>query len=189
LSQAEWLGGAFEALCEGGIEALRVEPLAAGLGVTKGSFYHHFENRRSLHLAMLDEWERRGTGEIIDEIDEPPRDAVERLQALARRIFASSGRADDIEVAIRAWAVVDDVAAAAVDRVDARRVDYVAALVKECGFAGPLAKRRARLLYRVLIGEFTWRSSGGPAMSEREIDELVALVVADPVGSAVDQAL
>lgn len=183
LSQAEWLKGAFEALCEGGIDALRVEPLAAGLGVTKGSFYHHFANRRSLHLAMLDEWERRGTGEIIDEVDEPARNAAERLHALARRTFASAGRADEIEVAIRAWAVVDEAAAAAVDRVDARRVDYVAALVRECGFATPLARRRARMLYRVLIGEFTWRSSGGPAMSNREIDELVELVVSDPAGS------
>jgi hypothetical protein len=32
----------------------------------------------------------------------------------------------------------------------------------------------------VLIGEFTWRSSGGPAMSKREIDELVDALVADP---------
>ncbi|MGI9615687.1 MAG: TetR/AcrR family transcriptional regulator [Acidimicrobiales bacterium] len=180
LSQAEWLEGAFEALCEGGIDALRVEPLASRLGVTKGSFYHHFENRRSLHLAMLDEWERLGTAEIIDEVDEPPRDTVERLHALAGRIFASPRRVDDIEVAIRAWAIVDEVAAASVDRVDVRRVDYVAALLRECGFAGPLAKRRARMLYRVLIGEFTWRSSGGPAMSDREIDELVVLVMSDP---------
>jgi len=177
VSQAEWLSGAFVALCDGGIDSLRIEPLAARLGVTKGSFYHHFESRRALHLAMLDEWERLGTNQIIDEVEEPPGGAAERLRMLARRTFAADGQADDIEVGIRSWAVTDDVASAAVERVDARRLDYVAALLRETGLSAPLARRRARLLYRALIGEFTWRSAGGPPISNREIDELVALVV------------
>lgn len=179
-SREAWIAGAFDALRDGGIEALRVEPLAARLGVTKGSFYHHFDNRRALYLAMLEEWERSGTSDIIDEVGRSSGEPVEALRRLAHNTLAVNPGVDEIELGIRAWAVTDDVVAAAAERVDARRLDYVASLLRAIGLPSPLARRRARLLYRVLIGEFTWRSSGGPAMSKREIDELVDALVADP---------
>jgi len=40
-----------------------------------------------------------------------------------------------------------------------------------------LARRRAQLLYRVLIGEFVWRSSGGPRVTRAEIDDTVDLLL------------
>ena len=46
----------FDALAEGGIDAVRVEPLAKALGITKGSFYWHFADRRALIDAMLSQW-------------------------------------------------------------------------------------------------------------------------------------
>src|SRR5215470_15475319 len=51
-----WIAAAFEALAEGGIDAVRVEPLAKALGITKGSFYWHFADRRALIDAMLGSW-------------------------------------------------------------------------------------------------------------------------------------
>ena len=39
-----------------GIEAVRVEPLAIHLGVTKGSFYLHFKDCAELHVAMFEQW-------------------------------------------------------------------------------------------------------------------------------------
>ena len=49
-SQPGGLGAraAFRALARGGVEAIAVEPIAAELGTTKGSFYWHFKNRDSL---------------------------------------------------------------------------------------------------------------------------------------------
>ena len=176
-TREEWITAAFGALCEGGIEALRVEPLAARLGVTKGSFYHHFENRRALHLALLAEWERLGTDRIIDEVSDAADGPEDRLRDLAHRTLTPQPGADEIEVGIRAWAVSDDVAAAATERVDDRRLDYVAALLRAIGLSNAAARRRASLLYRVLIGEFTWRTSGGPAMTRRDIDDLVDLLI------------
>ncbi len=49
-----WIAAAFDALAEGGIDAVRVEPLATALGITKGSFYWHFADRRALLDAMLE---------------------------------------------------------------------------------------------------------------------------------------
>ncbi len=178
LSQAAWVAAGFVALAEGGVEALRVEPLAERLGVTKGSFYHHFANRRALHEAMLDAWEHRGTTEIIDDIDAAAATPAERLRHLAHRTMRSEPTNDAIENAIRAWAATDDVASAAISRVDERRLEYTATLLRSTGMSPARARRRARLLYRILIGEFVWRSSGGPTATRADIDDAVDLILA-----------
>jgi AcrR family transcriptional regulator len=175
LSRTDWIVGAFDALCEGGIEALRVEPLAKRLGVTKGSFYHHFQNRRALHMAILGEWERLGTSLIIEDVSHGD-DPVEQIHALAIRTLRADPVTDAIETNIRAWAATDEEVSAAVGRVDERRLEFAASLLRQSGLPAPLAERRARLIYRVLIGEFMWRSAGGPTTTRRELDELVELV-------------
>lgn len=44
-------------LAERGLEGLAIEPLARRLGVTKGSFYWHFSDRKALLKAALTTWE------------------------------------------------------------------------------------------------------------------------------------
>jgi len=176
LSREEWIEAAFDEMCTGGIDALRVEPLASRLGVTKGSFYWHFENRRALHLALLETWEHLGTSAIIDTVEAQSDDPVEQLRALVKVVFAPDDTADKIETAIRSWAQLEPLAAEAAARVDERRLDFVAALLRSAGVPAPLARRRSRLMYRTLIGEFLWRSSGGPASTTRELDEIVELL-------------
>ena len=56
LDAEAWIAAAFDALAEGGIDAVRVEPLAKALDITKGSFYWHFADRRALLDAMLGAW-------------------------------------------------------------------------------------------------------------------------------------
>lgn len=175
LSQSQWVAGAFDLLCEGGIDALRVEPLATRLGVTKGSFYHHFDNRRSLHLAMLEAWEEHGTSQIIDHVEAAETDPGKRLRELAHQTFAHHGDADPIETAIRSWAALDDEVAAAVTRVDERRISFVLELAIETGMDPAVAERRTGLFYRSLLGEFFWRQTNGTAITHAEIEELIEL--------------
>lgn len=174
----QWIFGAFQALCDGGIDALRIEPLARQLGITKGSFYHHFADRRALHLAVLETWEQLGTSAIIDAVEGDAEDPASRFRALIDLVFRSDPTNDAIESAIRGWASTDPVAAAATKRVDERRIGYVADQLVDLGIPRRLATRRARLLYRALIGEFIWRSSGGPASTKKELDELAELLLA-----------
>lgn len=53
LGRYDWLTARLQVLAESGIEAVRVEPLAKLMNVTKGSFYWHFRNREDLLEAML----------------------------------------------------------------------------------------------------------------------------------------
>lgn len=65
LTRNDWLKAALS-LCGAGIDNLKVAPLAEHLGVTTGSFYWHFKNRRVLLQALLDYWERETTDIAIE---------------------------------------------------------------------------------------------------------------------------
>ena len=176
-SQQDWVNGAVMALGNGGIDAVRIEPLAKALGVSKGSFYHHFANRRALLLALLDQWEQLGTSAIIEETEGASDDPAVRLGALVRISCTPDPLGDAIETSIRAWASSDDIARQAVARVDHRRLDYVTTLLCSTGMKRPVAKRRAAMFYRIIIGDTTWRTAGGPAHTKRELEELTALLL------------
>ena len=68
LGADDWIDAAMAVLAEDGVAAVAVEPLAARLGATKGSFYHHFPNRDALIAAALERWERRDTTDVRERL-------------------------------------------------------------------------------------------------------------------------
>lgn len=176
-SQQDWIDGAISALANGGVDAVKVEPLAKDLQVSKGSFYHHFANRRALLLALLEQWEQLGTSAIIDTVEALADDPAGRLAALVRVSCTPDELGDAVESSIRAWAATDAIAREAVARVDQRRLDYVTDLLVATGMPRPKAKRRAAMFYRVIIGDTAWRLAGGPAHSDVEFDELTERIL------------
>ena len=52
--RSSWIDEGLRALAAGGPDAVRIESLARALGVTKGGFYWHFDDRRALLAEMLD---------------------------------------------------------------------------------------------------------------------------------------
>ena len=124
-----WIDEGLRALATGGPEAVRIEPLARALGVTKGGFYWHFDDRRALLDEMLDTWERVMIDEAIERVESEGRDARARL----RRLFAlasSSGIREllRVDLAIRDWSRRDKTVATRLRRVDNRRMDYMRSL-------------------------------------------------------------
>ena len=59
LSRNSWLEVALELLQNDGINAVTVDALAIQLGITRGSFYHHFKDRNDLSKEMLDYWKEK----------------------------------------------------------------------------------------------------------------------------------
>ena len=82
LNVDSWISAAMLVLSKKGIESVRVEPLAKMLGVTKGSFYWHFNDRRALLDAMLQSWRQRATLAIIERMERGKPDPADRLRAL-----------------------------------------------------------------------------------------------------------
>ena len=153
LDAAAWVEAAFDALAEGGIDAVRVDPLAKRLGVTRGSFYWHFKDRDALHQAMLRAWRERASYMVFTRVERTKESAGARLQRLLALPYSSprSARAAAIELAIRLWARRDKSAAKAVRHIDRTRLDYFENLLKEHG--APDARSRAYLFYAALMAE------------------------------------
>lgn len=124
-----WIGEGLRALGIGGPDAVRVEKLAQSLGVTKGGFYWHFDDRNALLEEMLDTWGRLVIDEAITRVEAGGGDARGKL----RRLFAlaeSVGDVWNIELAIRDWGRRDGDVAARLRRIDNRRMDYLRQLFR-----------------------------------------------------------
>jgi AcrR family transcriptional regulator len=176
LGAEAWVAEAWRALSELGVEGVRVEPLAARLGVTKGSFYWHFEDRAALLSALLDDWEQRATAAVIREVDARCESPRERLFALIRMTTASP-EAPDAEHAVRAWGAHDTSVRKRLHRVDARREAYVAQLLVAVGVDEARAQMRARALYLALIGEYARVAHGGAATERATWEELMRKLI------------
>ncbi|QNS08247.1 TetR/AcrR family transcriptional regulator [Streptomyces xanthii] len=149
LTAQDWADAALSAIGEGGIAAVAVEPLAARLGTTKGSFYWHFANRAALIEAALDRWEQLNTEGTISEVEAEP-DPRQRIRLLFSEAITSA-TTNPLEVALLATATQPQVAAA-LRRVTERRVDYLARLFGDLGFPEPEARRRGLLAYTAYLG-------------------------------------
>ena len=169
--RAQWVSAGLEALRKGGVAAVRVERLAGDVGVTKGSFYHHFRDRGALLEALLDYWSREMTDAEFARLETLRGGLAQRLLALAEDVLEKGmGRYDP---AIRAWARHDRKVAAAVAQVDRRRVKALAGFFEEGGFSTAEARIRARTFYTFLLGEPQVRA---PARESGELEKMVRIL-------------
>lgn len=114
MSRERWIDEGLRVLAEEGPSGVRIDRIAARVGLSKGSFFHHFANATAYHAALLDAWRTR----TLDRIGDAP--AISDLAALASRV-------DEVldvplERSIRAWASHDEAAAMALEHVDRARL-------------------------------------------------------------------
>ncbi|MBD6619589.1 TetR/AcrR family transcriptional regulator [Komarekiella sp. 'clone 1'] len=160
LGRQDWIETGLAVLAESGVEAVRVEPLAKRMNVTKGSFYWHFKDRSDLLDAILAKWIEIDTNGIIERVNQIDADPKTKLLRLFELAIADDGLipglADgSLENAIRAWATNDPKVAKLIAQVDQQRLNYTKELFLEIGFPEVEALARARLAYYSLVGEFT----------------------------------
>jgi AcrR family transcriptional regulator len=186
LSASDWVQAAMDAIVEGGVGAVAVEPLAARLGTTKGSFYHHFENRDALIVAALEEWERSQTEAVIARVALIP-DPAERMRAVMAAALAD--RAGGVRDAALVASATHPLVKPVVARVTKRRMSYMTDIYVEHGFPRGQARRRVLLLYSSYLGLFDYIRVGlGADLSDAEFrayaEELLTALVPASVGSA-----
>lgn len=169
-----WIDAALETLADAGVEAVRVEPLAKALDVTKGSFYWHFADRRALLDALLAQWSTGRIAAIREQVagEGDARGMLLRLADLYTRHANVKGLA--IELAIRAYARSDDGAAKAVRAVDTERLTHVTRLFGGLGWGLEEAQARAVLFYSYLFGQSLLDAEiATPALAQIAIDALL----------------
>lgn len=143
LTRQDWIDAAIELLTEAGVGAVSVERLGTKLGVTRGSFYHHFADREDLLRAMLNYWAQRWSYAVREQIAGLGLDPSTTLFALMKAI--RNNRAADYDAPFRAWALHDPLARAVVEQVDQARLRFILSQFEALGFTGLDAENRARL--------------------------------------------
>src|SRR3954451_7868955 len=148
--RSTWIDAGLQALAAGGPDAVRIEPLAQALGVTRGGFYWHFKDRRALMDEMLDTWERRSTDEVLERVESEggdPRDKVRRAGMLtfSRELLP-------IDLAVRDWARREPSVAERLRRVDDRRMEYLRELIGTFSPDADDVEARGMLAFSLAIG-------------------------------------
>ena len=110
LSTEDWTARALQLLVDEGVGAVKVARLCRELGVTKGSFYWHFDDLEALKKAVADLWCAQ-TGAALSDMsaldDLPP---LERIRIMATQLV--DDRSWSVERALRDWARSDTQVAA-----------------------------------------------------------------------------
>ena len=147
-TKQDWLNAGYELLMQNGPKGLTIDALLKRVGVTKGSFYHHFKGHADYIEHFLNFYEQEGTLNIIDICNEEPTPKA-RLRKLLVVVTSYPPEAATI---MRTWAQHDERVRIVQERADARRLAYVADQFQQMGINEVDAKQYANLLYSILIG-------------------------------------
>ncbi len=142
LSREAWLQQALEILAEDPTH-LRIDELAARLGVSKGSFYWHFENRSEFIYALAEYWRDANTVAAIEAVEPLGQSPEDQMYALMRYLLET--RAARFDLAVRAWARHEPDILPVIREVDRLRTKMVRGLFEDMGFDGPEAEMRTRI--------------------------------------------
>ncbi len=171
LSAKDWVDEGLKALASRGFTALKAEPLAKALRVSRGSFYWHFADIAAFHAAILARWHEVAAEQIIANVEAASKDE-DPLALLLRRVF---GERLTLERAVRTWASVDPAARAAVQAIDRRRLNYVEGLLAQSGLSAELARARAQILYWAFLGFALSDQPLPKARQQAVLDELLRI--------------
>jgi AcrR family transcriptional regulator len=146
-----WIDAGLRALAAGGPDAVRIEPLAKTLGVTRGGFYWHFDDRGALLEEMLDTWERRATDEVLERVGR--RGGDPRAKARRAGALTFSDELLPVDLAVRDWARHDPAVAERLRRIDNRRMEYLRTQFRAICTDEDEVEARCLLAFSLLLGD------------------------------------
>lgn len=154
LSRDAWIAAALETLVRGGVERVKILPLAEALGVTRGSFYWHFADRAELLDTLLELWTQKNTRGIVAQAARGGQSIVDSVLGVFE-LWVDSARFDPkLDFAVREWARRSPHVHRVVEAADDERVAALARMFRRAGYRRKEAFIRARILYYMQIGYF-----------------------------------
>lgn len=162
-TRQRWLDEGLAVLAEEGAAGLRIDRLAARLGLTKGSFFHHFGGAAGFRTALLEYYERLTLGALTEAIDARRRDGTRATLAWLTDLATGSGdtaaagngtsiRRAELDLAVRAWASSDAEVRAVQARIDAAVIEALQATWRPVVATDAAARTAALVPYLVSLG-------------------------------------
>ncbi len=153
VSKDQWLIKALDTLESSGVEAVKIERLAKGLGISRSGFYWHFKNRQDLLEHLLDYWVRRYTGVVTHNPDVVKLDPKKRLLTTMEMI--RDKHLTKYDLAMTSWA----------------KLDSQVHIFAELGFEGDELEMRTRLF----VCYHSWEDTMFPDLSDQKHSKLLKL--------------
>ncbi|MGO4446467.1 TetR/AcrR family transcriptional regulator [Mycobacterium sp. 2YAF39] len=175
LSVDDWIQAGFAIVAEEGIRALKLERVCAYLGVTRGSFYWHFDDMASYRAALVSSWgELRDTDrQVFARLREmPPR---ERLSAMVESFITP--RHWTLERVMREWGRTDRAVASSVRAADKRVLNAARDTFRDLGFPPEEADTRAKVFFATGVGLLHLSDPRPDRATVREWEQFVDFMV------------
>ncbi|HYI59637.1 MAG TPA: TetR/AcrR family transcriptional regulator [Microlunatus sp.] len=151
-----WLDEGLRTLATEGAAGVRIDRIAARLGLSKGSFHHHFAGAEGYKRDLLARYEALSVDAVESAVAAAGVDASTRdvLQVLTARVGADHAALfrPELDVAVRAWSATDGEVRAVQQRIDTARIDALTRVWQRVVPDPVEARRAATLPYLVAVG-------------------------------------
>ncbi len=151
-SDALWLDAAYDVLIETGVDQVKVGLLSERLGLSRTSFYGHFDSREALLAALVARWQDKNTGNLVARTKSYAETIAEALFNLFECWLVPDIFDAKLDFAIRTWALGDPDLRKTLEDTDQTRIKAIRAMFERFDFAPEQARVRAYAVYYTQIG-------------------------------------
>lgn len=170
-----WLEAAYDSLLESGVDAVKIQPLAKKLGLSRTSFYWFFKDREELLSALLVRWRDKNTGNLVRRSEAYAETLVEAMLNVFDCWLDAELFDAKFEFAIRSWAIQSEEIQKEVQQADKLRLEALKRMFMRFGYEEIAADVRARTTYLVQIGYISMQSREDIAMRMKRIPHYIAI--------------
>jgi len=172
LTREDWISAGQDILREGGVSSVKLAPLTRRLGVSTGSFYHHFGDFEEYLGELAASYSMGRVRGVLDRTSFDDPDPRTRVRELARRSVVEG--TFDLDHAMRIWATMDPRAAATVREAEAQVLAFLTEAFRDLGFDATQAELRSRILMAVNVAHLQLFDTGGRRRFFKDAFDLLA---------------
>jgi AcrR family transcriptional regulator len=145
----DWIALGLEELSAKGCDAVKLEAICKAAGLTRGSFYHHFDDHETYLTSLAQSWLKAQTQDVAAAVD-PSRNANDQNAALTEAAMAIDYK---LELGIRELGRRLPAVREIIGQADAMRLDVVSKLYEQrYGLDAEAAEQFAYLEYAAFSG-------------------------------------
>jgi len=128
MTKTDWLDNTLKLLSSQGIDSLKIETICKELGLTKGSFYHHFNNYEDFLNELLEYWNETYTLHIVKEIEKHQDNVLKQIEIINEMMYSKDL---NIEVQFRILGMKDEKVQKYIETIDIYRLEIIKSIQRK----------------------------------------------------------